>query len=108
MIQCLHEPVKPGRGRRTHLLSNWLPLAEAGPTAGPPLGLRSARAAQPAGGVAGDGIALHAEPADVDALAELPRLIVRAVGGDAGALLGCVVRLLRAGADTHREDRQVN
>ena len=67
-----------------------------------------ARAAEPAGGVAGHGVALHAGPADVNTLIDLLGVIARVMLGDAGALFGSVIHLLRTGRQTSSEDRQAN
>jgi hypothetical protein len=64
------------------------------------------RAAEPAGGVAGHGVALHAGPAHVNTLIDLLGVVARVMLGDAGALFGSVINLLRTGRETSSEDHQ--
>lgn len=73
---------------------------------GPALTL--AGTAQPAGGVAGHHVALHAEPAHVDTLVELFRVVAAVTLQDAAALLRGIFDLLRTGRQAHREQRQSN
>ena len=85
MIQCLQKPVKASLGA----WAGFAPLTQTGP----PL----ARAAQPAGGIAGHHIALLADPAHVDTLVELPGVVGGIARGDAKLLLRGVLRLLAGG-----------
>jgi hypothetical protein len=66
------------------------------------------RTAQPAGRVAGHGIALHAHPAHINALVDLLCVVGRIVLGDAHALLGSIVDVLRTGRHTGRKGYQAN
>jgi hypothetical protein len=64
------------------------------------------RATQPARGVAGHHIALHAGPAHIEALVDLFGIVAGIVLGDAGALLGGVLDLLRTSRQSDGEERQ--
>ena len=71
-----------------------------------------ARAAQPARGMAGHGAALHAELADFKTLVELSCVVVGETLGNADALLGRRLHVLRTGSSRKRrendEDDQAN
>jgi hypothetical protein len=106
MIQCPQKPVKPSTGVRGVKLTRqsiirWPHRSPVSAVARPLLlGLR---AVQPARCVTGEHIALHAEPAHIDALVKLLGIVAGEMRGDAKPLLGGVVRLLRAGRKTRRE-----
>ena len=68
--------------------------------------LTLARTSQPAGCVAGHHIALHAEPAHVDTLVELFRIVAAVMLRDAAALLGGVLDFLRTGRQAQGKQHQ--
>jgi hypothetical protein len=68
----------------------------------------SACASEPARRVAGNGVALHAGFADIDALIDLPGIKIAVSLGDAGALLIGVDDLLRTGRKADSRCRQKN
>jgi hypothetical protein len=88
MIQCLPRPVKTRPKARSGLCA----LTQTTPRLSGDL----ARAAQPARGVTGHHIALHADPAHIDTLVELLGIVGGIVRVDAKLLLRGVFRLLTA------------